>query len=178
MSSVSSTVLAGGAGLTSLYAAMMPPVPRLPAIDIHATAAAAYREGLAAGIAEAMAEMTSERALMKAAQKAFEAAMVVDSAAIRGAFVTLVRSLAQTVIDAELRISPAVINQLVDAALVMVMPESEAVVRVHPDDAPYLETAVIIDPSLVRGTVVIEAAQFVVAAGLDARLTALIEALL
>lgn len=177
MSSASSA-LSSNRGLTSLYAAMMPPALCLPVIDVDAIAAAAYRDGLAAGAAEAANALASERTLLDAARAAFETAMVVDSTALRGVFVTLIRSLASAVIRAELRLSPIVMAQLVDAALAAVVSEAEAVIRVHPDDACHLDAAVISDPTLARGSVVIDAVQFIITDSLDARLAALIEELL
>lgn len=116
--------------------------------------------------------------MLATARATFTAATVVDSYALRGVFITLVGLLAQTVIAAELKLDPAVMARLVDAALAAVATTGDVVVRAHPDDARYLNHDTVADPTVGRGAVVVESALFVIADGLDARLATLIETLL
>jgi flagellar biosynthesis/type III secretory pathway protein FliH len=174
-----SSAIASRGGLSSLYAAMLPPSPpREPAIDIDAIAADAYRAGLAAGMAEAATELVPVRAAMTAAAAAFITAMTVDHDAVRGVFVRLVTTLAETVVAAELRIDPRLMPRLVDAALAGVVRDG-LVVRVRPDDVAALDLDLpfVADPALARGSVSIDGPGLVIRDGLDTRLAALLEGL-
>lgn len=168
-------------GLASLYAAMLPPPPPSePATDVEAIADDAYRAGFAAGTAQAEAGLQPERAMLKTAAAAVIAATVVDPDALRGVFLTLVRALAEAVVAGELRQNPEAMPRLVDAALASVATRDGVVLRVHAGDAMLLslDIPVVVDPTLARGEVYIDGPDFVVRDGLNARLEALIEAVL
>lgn len=177
---MSSAVAAHG-GLASLYAAMLPPLrPPEPAVDLEAIADAGYESGYAAGRAHAEAVLKPERALLKAATAAVVAATLVDVDAVRGVFITLVRSLAAAVVAGELRVNPEVVSRLVDAALANVLTRDGLVIRLHPGDVERvsLDLPVIADTALAPGAVAIDGPDFVIRDGLDARLATLIEVLL
>jgi flagellar biosynthesis/type III secretory pathway protein FliH len=172
------------AGLASLYSAMLPSPPEPeyepePAIDVEAIADDAYRAGFVAGVAQAEAEFQPERTLLATATAALFAASIIDPDTVRPVFLSLAKALAESVVAAELLVNPAVISRLVDTALVSVETRDGIVVRLHPDDigAISLDLPVVANPTLTRGTVVIDGPGFVVRDGLDARLAVIVEGL-
>ncbi len=173
------------AGLASLYAAMLPSPPPEPehepepVIDVEAIADDAYRAGFAAGVAQAEAAFQPERALLSTATAALIAASIIDPDAVRPVFLNLVKALAEAAVAAELIVNPEVIARLVDTALASVETRDGIVVRLHPDDIGViaLDLPVVADPTLARGTVIIDGPGFVVRDGLDARLAVLVEGL-
>ncbi|MGI4876707.1 MAG: FliH/SctL family protein [Janthinobacterium lividum] len=177
-----SSAAASYAGLASLYAAMLPPIPEPepePVIDVEAIADEAYRAGFAAGTVQAEAAIEPERILLKTATAALIAASVIEPDTVRGAFLNLVKALAEAAVAAELQVNPAVISRLVDTALASVETRDGIIVRLHPDDVGVLvlDLPVVADAALVRGTVVIDGPSFVVRASLEARLAVILEGL-
>ncbi len=175
-----SSVAAAPHGLASLYAAMIPPPPPAePVVDIEAITDEAYQAGFAAGASQAEAALLPERAAMATATSALIAATTVDADALRGVFIALVRSLAEAVVASELRQNPEVVSRLVDVALASVATREGLAVRLHPDDVPALslDLPIVGDPTCPRGSVLIDAPEFVVRDGLDVRLAVLIETL-
>jgi flagellar biosynthesis/type III secretory pathway protein FliH len=177
-----SSAAASYAGLASLYAAMLPPLPEPEpelVIDVEAIADEAYRAGFAAGTAQTEAAIAPERVLLKTATAALLAASVIDPDTVRGVFLNLVRALAEAAVAAELLVNPVVISRLVDTALASVETRDGIVVRVHPDDveALILDLPVVADATLVRGSVVVDGPSFVVRDSLDARLAVIVEGL-
>nr|WP_295658608.1 FliH/SctL family protein [Polymorphobacter sp.] len=177
-----SSAAASSAGLASLYAAMLPPLPEPdpePPVDVQAIADEAYRAGFAAGTAQAEAAIEPERVLLKTATAALIAASVIEPDTVRGVFLNLVRALAGAAVAAELQVNPAVISRLVDTALASIETRDGIVVWLHPDDVDVmaLYLPVVADETLQRGTVVIDGPSFVVRDSLDARLAVIVEAL-
>lgn len=177
-----SSAAASSAGLASLYAAMLPPLPEPepePPVDVEAIAAEAYLAGFAAGTAQAEAAIEPERVLLRTVTAALLAASVIDPDAVRGVFLNLVKALAEAAVAAELLVNPEVISRLVDTALASVETRDGIVIRLHPDDVGVvaLDLPVIADATLVRATVVIDGPSFVVRDSLDARLAVIFEGL-
>jgi len=157
-----------------------PPPPREPTIDLEAIAADAFAAGVATGVAQSDAALLPERTALRAAAAALTAATVVDIECVRPVFLTLVRTLAETVVAGELRVNPDVVSRLVDAALASVLMRDDLVIRLHPDDVDRVgpDLAVVADPTLLRGEVSIDGPAFILRDGFGARLAALAEALL
>jgi flagellar assembly protein FliH len=153
--------------------------------DVEAEIAAARAEGFAAGAAagraEAQAELTPLMAALRGAEAALRAACEMDVAAVQPVLAGLVRQLCEAVLMAELSGGAAVLLPLVEAALAEVKPGESAVLRAHPDVLAQLEGRlenVLMqgDAAMPRDAFAVEGPDFVIGAGLQARLETILEA--
>ena len=167
-------------GLAALLVSMAP-VTAMQPIDLAALRAQAFADGLEAGRAEAAAADAERAARVRELEAAIGAAATIDETTLRAPFVELVTHLAEAVVGAELRLSPDIIERLVNAALARLGPEGATALRLHPADAPALAglatLPVVTDAEQPRGSVIVEYPQQVVADGLPARLATILAAL-
>lgn len=168
-------------GLAAMLAAMQPrAVEAAPVVDIAAERAAGFAEGEAAGAARAEAELAPLRLALAEAAEALRAAMVVDVDGLRPVVTGLVKAVCEAVVRAELRIDPSVLLRLIEAALMMVRAGEAATLRVHPVMLerlrPWLpEMAVAADDALAMDEFSVSGGDFVIEAGLAARLDEIME---
>jgi flagellar biosynthesis/type III secretory pathway protein FliH len=168
-------------GLAAMLASMLPPVPKVaPAVDIAAERAAAFADGEAAGVARAEAELAPLRLALAEAAEALRVAMVIDVDGLRPVLAEVVKAVAEAVVMAELRIDPSVLLRLIEAALAMVRPGEAVVLSVHPLMLERLrvwlpEIDVAADAALAGDAFAVSGGDFVIEAGLAARLDEIIE---
>ena len=168
----------GASSLVSLYAAMAP-APAAAVVDVDRILSEAYARGVADGEAAATAALAPDRSLLANLGAALTAATAIDIETLRQPFAALVTAVAEAVVMAELALSPAIIERLVEAALASAVAEP-ATVRLHPDDitsADDCPVRILADPELARGSVAVEGPAFVVYDGLAARLATLLASL-
>lgn len=174
-------------GLSQLFAALhgVPladeSAPIDAAADRAAECAAAYAKGLAEGARQAEAALAPVRARLVAAAEAIEAAASIDAAALRPLFTELTHRLCAAALLAELRLAPAALRPLVDAALAAAGSRA-AQLRLHPDtlaglDLPSMAIAVVADPELAADAVRIDGPEFALETTLADRLAALVAGL-
>ncbi|WP_419815207.1 hypothetical protein [Glacieibacterium sp.] len=154
--------------LSALLWAMNPGLIAAPSPDCGAIAAAADAVGYARGWTEAEAALQPLRDRLGQAAQALDAASVIDPASLTPLFVTLVRRIAEVVVDGELRQSPEVLERLVASAFAAVDTEG-ATLRLSPRDAALLGMGTI-DLELSDGEIRVDTARHVVAASLATRL--------
>ncbi|MGL4542045.1 MAG: FliH/SctL family protein, partial [Polymorphobacter sp.] len=146
------------------------PDPAPPPVDAATLADDAWARGLAAGTAAARAELVPVFELLEAGVVALRRAREIDVAALRQPFAALVTQLCGAVVAQELRLAPEHVLALIEPALAAISSDTQTVLRLHPDDAALLDDAalaplpvpVVADPLVARGSVRIEAPQFVV----------------
>jgi flagellar assembly protein FliH len=168
-------------GLAAMLASMRPRVPEpAPVVDVEGVRAAALAEGEATGAARAEAELAPLRLALAQAAEALRAAAVIDVDALRPVVAGVIRGICEAVVMAELRLDPSVLLRLIEAALAMVRPGEVATLRVHPVMLerlrPYLpEMEVAADPALAGDEFAVSGGDFVIEAGLAARLDEIME---
>jgi flagellar biosynthesis/type III secretory pathway protein FliH len=168
-------------GLAAMLASMRPRVPEpVPVVDIEGVRAAAFAEGEAAGAARAEAELAPLRLALAEAAAALRAAAVIDVDALRPVLAGVIKGICETVVMAELRLDPSVLLRLIEAALAMVRPGEVATLRAHPVMLerlrPYLpEMEVAADAALAGDEFAVSGGDFVIEAGLAARLGEIME---
>jgi flagellar assembly protein FliH len=153
--------------------------------DPAALAEDAWARGQAAGMAAARAELVPVQELLEAGVVALRRACEIDAAALHTLFAELVTRLCGAVISAELRLAPEHVLALVEPAVAAITCDSAAVLRLHPLDAALLEDIdalplplpLLPDASVARGSVLVEAPNFVIADSFRARLAAVLETL-
>lgn len=156
------------------------PVSLVP--DLDAVRQYGWDAGFAAGEAAQMAALAPLRADMAAAAATFEAACVIDTDRLRPVFAALVTQVAEAVLMAELGAGAAVLLPLVDAALAQVAIGEAGVLRAHPEtlaavQAQLPDLAVAGDVDMARDEFAVTAPEFVIAAGLSARLADIVRGL-
>jgi flagellar assembly protein FliH len=164
-------------GLAGLLAAMAPPpaAPPPPEIDLDGLHDAAWQQGFAAGAAQAETELAPLRLALAQAAEAFASACTIAVDPLRPVVMEVVRRIAETVVMAELRLDPSVLLRLIEAALAMVRPGEAMGLRVHPDMVERLrawlpDIAIEADPAVAEDGFVVAGGDFVIEAGLAARL--------
>ena len=151
--------------------------------DPAALAEDAWTRGQAAGLAAARAELVPVQELLEAGVVALRRACEIDAAALHTPFAELVTQLCGAVISAELRLAPEHVLALVEPAVAAITCDSAAVLRLHPLDAALLEDIdalplpLLPDATVARGSVLVEAPNFVIADSFRARLAAVLETL-
>lgn len=166
--------------LSTLWSALAPrSAATTPPPDVGAIAAAAEAQGHARGLAEAEAALAPRLQALDAALAALDAALVIDPAALQPVFAELATRIAEAVIGGELRQSPVLVERLAAEALAAVTVDGETMLYVAPDDPlpGGLGVRVAVDPELAPGSVRVETAGHVVAAGLADRLAAVVAGL-
>jgi flagellar biosynthesis/type III secretory pathway protein FliH len=164
-----------------MLASMLPPVAEVaPAVDIEALRATAFADGEAAGAARAEAELAPLRLALAEAAEALRAAMVIDVDGLRPVLAGVIKGICEAVVRAELRIDPSVLLRLIEAALAMVRPSEAATLRVHPLMLERLrawlpEIDVAADAALAGDEFTVSGGDFVIEAGLAARLDEIME---
>ncbi len=142
--------------------------------------AAAFEAGVTAGRVAAEAELAPIVAALRGAEGALQAACVIDVGAVQSVLTGLVRAVVERVLLAELRVGDSVLDALVLAALAEVQPDEAPVLRVHPDALALIEQisgrevlaglTIVIDAGMPRDGFAVEGPEFVISAGLMARL--------
>ena len=169
---------AAAAPLSALWRAITPCSPAATPTppSVGEIAAAADAAGETRGRAAAQAELAPARAALVAATHALEAAVTIDADTLQPLFAELVTRIAGAVIDAELRMSPAVIERLVTAALAAIEVDTPATLHLSAYDAAHLATplTVVVDAALEPGEIRVETAHHVVAASLTSRLAEIV----
>jgi len=149
--------------------------------DLAAVAAQAFADGVAAARAETADADAQRRALVAELERTVVQAAAIDAAILRAPFAALVTHLAEAVVGAELRLSPEIVQRLVDGALARLGPDGATSLRLHPGDAAAFgglgTLPVVIDADQPRGSVIIDYPRMIVADGLPARLAAIVAAL-
>jgi flagellar biosynthesis/type III secretory pathway protein FliH len=149
--------------------------------EIVAARAEGFAAGTVAGREEALAELAPLVAALRGAEAALQAACEIEVAAVQPVLAGLVRQVCEAVLMAELSGGALVLAPLVDAALAEVKPGEAAVLRAHPDVLAALEgrfEAVLAqgDAAMALDAFAVEGPGFVIGAGLQARLDAILEA--
>lgn len=158
-------------GLAGLLSVLQPAVV-LP-LDLEAIRREGWEAGFAAGAAEADAGLAPWRDRLAAAAAGLEAACVVDVDRLRPVMLGLVRGVAETVLGYELSSKDKVLSALVDCSLEALKPGSAALLRAHPATLAGLGAVAVAtegDPGMGLDEVVVSGADFVIEAGLSARL--------
>ena len=151
--------------------------------DPAALAEDAWTRGQAAGLAAARAELVPVQELLEAGVVALRRACEIDVAALHTPFAELVTQLCGAVISAELRLAPEHVLALVEPAVAAITCDSAAVLRLNPlaaallEDIDVLPLPLLPDASVARGSVLVEAPNFVIADSFRARLAAVLETL-
>lgn len=168
-------------GLAAMLASMLPRMADVAAVvDIEAERAVAFAEGEAAGAARAEAELAPLRLALAESAEALRAAAVIDVDALRPVLAGVIKAVAEAVVMAELRLDPSVVLRLIEAALALVRPGEVATLKVHPVMLerlrPYLpEMDVAADAALAMDQFTVSGGDFVIEAGLAARLAEIME---
>lgn len=184
------------AGLAGLLQALQPPPPvpepvheagpdpaLLRAEEDRALEADAYARGLAEGRAQAEAALAPGLAGLANAARAFEEGCRIEPDRLRGPLATLVRSLCERVLMAELRAGADALLPLVEAGLAALRPAEPAVLRASPallallDDHgadALAQVQLVPDPAL-QDEVELSGPTFVIHASLAHRLDDLLE---
>ncbi len=153
--------------------------------DVEGEIAAARAEGFAAGQAAGREAAEAALAPLAAALRGAEAALMgaceIEVAAVQPVLAGLVRQICVAVLMTELSGGAAVLVPLVEAALAEVKPGEAAVLRAHPDVLAALEGrfADVLpqgDAAMALDAFAVEGPGFVIGAGLQARLDAILEA--
>jgi flagellar biosynthesis/type III secretory pathway protein FliH len=171
----------GEKGLAAMLAAMRPRAVEVePVVDIAAERASAFAEGEVAGAARAEVELAPLRLALAEAAAALQAAAAIDVDQVRPLLAELIRQICETVVMAELRLDPSVVLRLIEAGLAMVRPGEAPTLRVHPEMLdrlrPWLpDVAAVADPALAIDAFAVSGGDFVIEAGLVARLDAVME---
>ncbi len=171
------------AGLAGLLSALQPraavPVPPAPPPpDPDAIRAEAWDAGFAAGEASATAALAPLRQRLAEAAEALEAARQIDADTLRPLLLPLVRAVAEAVLHAELSAGAGVLQPLVTAALAAVRPGEAATLCAAPETLAALQPhlpaiATRADPALGPDQIRVIGNDFVIDAGLAARLAAI-----
>ncbi len=176
------TLHPASAGLAGLLSALQPrpPVPRAPPPDLDAIRAEGFGAGYVAGEAAAEAALDPLREALAAAAARLDAACLMDAARLRPLLAALVQQVAQAVLMAELRGGAEALLPLVEAALTQVRLREPVVLKAHPETlallAPHLpDIATAPDADLPRDGFALVGPDFIVDAGLSARLAELME---
>ena len=160
----------------ALLAAMQPredaPVPM---VDFDALHEVSWNQGFTAGREAAVGELASLRLTLAEAVTALQSACRIDPASLRPVLAELVRRVAGAVLMAELNAGAKVLIPMIDAALAMVRSGEVVTLRAHPETlaglTAYLpDIAVVEDADLPLDGFVVAGTDFVVEAGLQARL--------
>lgn len=169
-------------GLAGLLSTLQPGPAVAPGPDIEAIRAEAFAEGHAAGEAAAAAGVAPLRLHLAEAAAALNQACQIDADSLRPLLMTLVRQVAEAVLAAELQRGAETLEPLVTTALAAVRPGEAATLHAHPDTlamlkahAPDLKLAA--DPALAPGSFAVSGTDFVIDAGLSARLDAVLASL-
>ena len=174
--------LAPSPGLSRLFAVLhgapLPSADREP--DPAAGLAAAYAEGLREGQRQAEGGLRPVRERLAAAAAALDAAAVINADMLRPMFVDLVHRLCAAVLLAELKLSNAALEPLVDAALAAAGPRA-ARLRLHPDAigdiVPPPGVAIEADAGMAIDAVAVDGPAFALETSLADRLAELVAAL-
>lgn len=178
---MSEVVLRPGDGLSALLSAMQPrEASSLPEIDVEAIHETAWNQGFDAGRESAIAELAPLRLHLAEAAAALQSACRIDAAGLRPVVGELVRAVAEAVLRAELGSGARVLIPLVEAALAAVKPAEMPTLKAHPQTLAALapefpDLLMAEDASLPKDGFVVAGLDFVIEAGLQARLAEIME---
>lgn len=168
-------------GLAGLLSALQPGAgASLP--DFDAVRAEAFAEGHAAGEAAAAAGVAPLRLHLAEAASALHEACRIDADTLRPVLMALVRQVAEAVLTAELRSGAAALEPLLTVALAAVRPGEAATLHAHPETLAMLrphapDLTLVGEPGMPRGSFKVSGTEFVIDAGLPARLDAVLAGL-
>jgi flagellar biosynthesis/type III secretory pathway protein FliH len=168
-------------GLAGLLSTLQPQAAPAP-LDVDAIRAEGFADGFAAGEAAAAAGVAPLRLHLAEAAAALNEACRIDPDSLRPLLMTLVRQVAEAVLAAELQAGVAALEPLITTAIAAVRPGEAATLHAHPDTlamlrahAPELHLAP--DLEMQPGSFAVSGTDFVIDAGLSARLDAVLASL-
>lgn len=170
------------AGVEGGHAPVRPAAPRAPGNDIEAIRAAAYAEGLADGRHTVEQELIAERAALGALAESLEAVQPEAPEALAAVLAEVVGRLVRQIVG-EVEISDRMVRERVEAVANIVAEQGgPARMRLNPEDVARLgrsdfDFAVLPDPHLLPGSVVVETASGWIEHGVEAGMERLRQAL-